>query len=145
MTLLEELFDELESGAVRIAPEFKAKYLLRESQYLDQNTSFDPDAIVSPRTILVLISDVLQIPMAEIRSANRKRNLVMARHITCYFARKYTSASLHEIGANLNRDHTTVIHSVKTVENIKEYGLDSEKNLIKKIEHSILERLPVSG
>ena len=49
-----------------------------------------------------------------------------------------TSKSLHEIGREFsNRDHTTIIHSVKTIEKIKEKDHEMVDN-INKLKNQIL-------
>ena len=60
-------------------------------------------------------------------SQRRSRPLARPRQIAMYLAKKMTSRSLPEIGRRFaNRDHTTVIHSVKTIERLKK--IDSELN-----------------
>lgn len=44
---------------------------------------------------------------------SRLRHLVEARHIYCLIARKHTKYTLYEIGREINRDHTSVYHSLK--------------------------------
>ena len=47
-----------------------------------------------------------------------------------YLAKKLTSRSLPEIGRKFsNRDHTTVIHAVKTIEKLKESNDELRKNV----------------
>jgi len=54
----------------------------------------------------------------DIRRKNRKRELVIARQMVCYFLRKYTVLTLADIGKIIgDRDHTTVIHGIDTVNN----------------------------
>ena len=49
-------------------------------------------------------------------SARRSRSLARPRQIAMYLAKQYTTNSLPEIGRKFsNRDHTTVIHAVKKV------------------------------
>lgn len=49
----------------------------------------------------------------------RKREIVQARQITMYLAKKFTRSSLKSIGEHFSgKDHTTVIHSCQTVENM---------------------------
>lgn len=49
----------------------------------------------------------------------RKREIVQARQITMYLAKKFTRSSLKSIGDHFSgKDHTTVIHSCQTVENL---------------------------
>lgn len=45
----------------------------------------------------------------------RARNVVTARHLFSWLSRKYTGATLLEIGSYINRDYTTVIHSIQKV------------------------------
>ena len=61
-------------------------------------------------------------------SPRRSRYLVRPRQTAIYLAKILTSKSLPEIGrAFANRDHTTVIHSVKTIERIRK--TDNELNI----------------
>ena len=61
-------------------------------------------------------------------SSRRSRYLVRPRQTAIYLSKSLTSKSLPEIGrAFSNRDHTTVIHSVKTIERLKKD--DNELNL----------------
>jgi len=61
------------------------------------------------------------IEFSKIQSHTRKRQILYARHLFCYFARKRTKLSLQEVGDIVNRKHETVIHAVKTVENLLSY------------------------
>ncbi len=64
----------------------------------------------------------------EMLSSRRSRYLVRPRQTAIYLAKMLTSKSLPEIGRNFsNRDHTTVIHSVKTIERLRKE--DNELNL----------------
>lgn len=55
----------------------------------------------------------------DLLSKTRKREIVQARQITMYLAKKYTKNSLKAIGEHFaGKDHTTVIHSCQTVENL---------------------------
>jgi len=50
---------------------------------------------------------------------SRKREAVVPRQITHFFARKYTNLFLSEIGWQVGaKDHATVLHSCKTVQNL---------------------------
>ena len=55
----------------------------------------------------------------EMLSARRTRSLARPRQIAMYLAKLYTTSSLPEIGRKFtNRDHTTVIHAVKKIEEL---------------------------
>lgn len=54
-------------------------------------------------------------------SKTRKREIVQARQIAMYFAKCMTKASLASIGASIGgKDHATVLHACKTVNNLLE-------------------------
>lgn len=48
----------------------------------------------------------------------RKPEMVKIRQITCYLAQKKTDMTLTAIGKFFDKDHTTVIHSIRTVQNM---------------------------
>lgn len=56
------------------------------------------------------------IPIADIRGRRRHPNIVQARHLAMWLARQLTPLSLPQIGRHWDgRDHTTVLHAVRTV------------------------------
>ena len=57
--------------------------------------------------------------MQELLSARRSRSLARPRQIAMYLAKQHTTSSLPDIGRKFsNRDHTTVIHAVKKIEEL---------------------------
>ena len=56
----------------------------------------------------------------QINKNTRQREYVMARMYYAYFARHYTLRSLTKVGKEVNRDHATVLHYVKTIKNLIE-------------------------
>ena len=71
-------------------------------------------------------------------SPRRSRYLVRPRQTAVYLAKILTSKSLPEIGREFSgRDHTTVIHSVKTIEKLKEKNPEMIDN-INKLKNQIL-------
>ena len=66
----------------------------------------------------------------EMLSARRSRYLVRPRQTAIYLTKILTSKSLPEIGREFsNRDHTTIIHSVKTIEKLKEKDPEMTTNI----------------
>lgn len=66
-----------------------------------------------------LVSEYLKIPVDKIQGKTRKREVVMARQLSMYLAKHHTNSSLKAIGDNFGgRDHSTVIYSCKTVEDL---------------------------
>lgn len=62
------------------------------------------------------VCNYYKLSVNEIQTKSRKRDVVQARQIAMYLARKYTKSSLTVIGEQIgNRDHATVLHAVKTV------------------------------
>ena len=70
--------------------------------------------------IQTIVCKYFKISKNEMLSSRRSRYLVRPRQTAIYLSKMLTSKSLPEIGRCFsNRDHTTVIHSVKTIEKIK--------------------------
>lgn len=68
-----------------------------------------------------VICDYFNIPIDSIQSHTRKREIVQARQLTMYFAKKMTKSSLAIIGLQCgNKDHATVLHACKTIANLAE-------------------------
>jgi chromosomal replication initiator protein len=66
----------------------------------------------------------------EMLSSRRSRYLVRPRQTAIYLTKILTSKSLPEIGREFsNRDHTTIIHSVKTIEKLKENNPEMTNNI----------------
>ena len=84
-----------------------------------------------------LVCKFFKISKTEMLSSRRSRYLVRPRQTAIYLTKILTSKSLPEIGREFsNRDHTTVIHSIKTIENLKKNdpeicnNIDTLKNKI---------------
>jgi chromosomal replication initiator protein len=68
-----------------------------------------------------VVSDYFQLDVETLQSKTRKRHIVQARQLAMFFAKKYTKASLQNIGSQIgDRDHATVLHACKTVDNLIE-------------------------
>ena len=84
-----------------------------------------------------LVCKFFKISKTEMLSSRRSRYLVRPRQTAIYLTKLLTTKSLPEIGRDFsNRDHTTVIHSIKTIENLKKNdnelcnNIDTLKNQI---------------
>jgi len=78
--------------------------------------------------IQTIVCKFFKISKNEMLSPRRSRYLVRPRQTAIYLAKTLTSKSLPEIGrAFSNRDHTTVIHSVKTIDKLRKE--DNELNI----------------
>lgn len=66
-----------------------------------------------------VVSDYFQMDVETLQSKTRRRHIVQARQLAMYFAKKFTKASLASIGNQIGkRDHATVLHACKTVDNL---------------------------
>jgi chromosomal replication initiator protein len=78
-----------------------------------------------------LVCDYYHISYDRLLTKTRKREVVLARQITMYFAKKFTKQSLKTIGDHFGGfDHTTVIHSCQTVENLMQTDVEYKENLL---------------
>ncbi|GAL80113.1 chromosomal replication initiator protein DnaA [Algibacter lectus] len=92
---------------------------------------------VSIDYIQKVVSDYFQMDIDTLQSKTRKRHIVQARQLAMFFAKKLTKASLASIGSQIGkRDHATVLHACKTVDNLsstdkqfKKYVEDISKKL----------------
>ncbi len=88
--------------------------------------------------IQTLVCKFFKISKNEMLSSRRSRYLVRPRQTAIYLTKILTSKSLPEIGREFsNRDHTTIIHSVKTIEKLKEKNPEMVDN-INKLKNQIL-------
>ena len=88
--------------------------------------------------IQTVVCKFFKISKNEMLSSRRSRYLVRPRQTAIYLTKILTSKSLPEIGREFsNRDHTTIIHSVKTIEKIKEKDQEMVDN-INKLKNQIL-------
>ena len=88
--------------------------------------------------IQTLVCKFFKISKNEMLSSRRSRYLVRPRQTAIYLTKILTSKSLPEIGREFsNRDHTTIIHSVKTIEKLKEKNPEMIDN-INKLKNQIL-------
>ncbi len=86
--------------------------------------------------ILRIVSRHYKVPRNDLLSSRRSRDVVRPRQIAMYLAKSLTSRSLPEIGRRFGgRDHTTVLHSVRKVEQMmKDDGdLCQEIELLKRM------------
>ena len=88
--------------------------------------------------IQTVVCKFFKISKNEMLSSRRSRYLVRPRQTAIYLTKILTSKSLPEIGREFsNRDHTTIIHSVKTIEKLKVKDLEMVDN-INKLKNQIL-------
>ncbi|MCB0651128.1 MAG: chromosomal replication initiator protein DnaA [Saprospiraceae bacterium] len=91
-----------------------------------------------------LVADHFDVSVEKLHGKTRKRQVVIARQLSMYLTKKLTGKSLKAIGENFGgRDHSTVIHSCKTVQDLMETDAilkDTVADLEKKIKLSLNEK-----
>jgi len=91
---------------------------------------FNQAKIITVDKIQNVVANFFNISLAEMLSQRRSRPLARPRQIAMYLAKKMTTRSLPEIGRRFaNRDHTTVIHAVKTITRLSEKDYEMKKNI----------------
>ncbi len=82
-------------------------------------------------SIQKMVCDYFSLPYDRLLIKTRKREVVQARQITMYLAKKFTKSSLKNIGEHFGGfDHTTVIHSCQTVENLMDTDTDYKESVL---------------
>ena len=101
---------------------------------------FNQIRVITVDKIQNVVSNYFNIPLSDMLSQRRSRPLARPRQIAMFLAKKMTSRSLPEIGRRFaNRDHTTVIHAVKTISRLTDQDDEMKKN-INQIKSILLEQ-----
>ena len=80
--------------------------------------------VIHPHMVLKETAKVCEVTVQQMKSATRKREVTVARHVYAYLCRKHTSHTYFKIGEETNRDHSTMIfgsNKVKDWLTIPEY------------------------
>ena len=103
----------------------ETKVVLKDLLNLTENN-------VTIDSIQTIVCKFFKISKNEMLSSRRSRYLVRPRQTAIYLTKILTTKSLPEIGREFsNRDHTTIIHSVKTIEKLKEKNTDMNDSISK--------------
>lgn len=70
---------------------------------------------LTPETIRDFVAAQFKLSGDDLSSKSRKKTFAFPRQVSMYFSRKYTEKGLSEIGKAFNRDHSTVVHSIRVV------------------------------
>lgn len=79
---------------------------------------------ITVENIKLLVAEYFKVPVEKLHGKTRKRDIVIARQLSMYLAKNFTSNTLKDIGKNFGgRDHTTVLYSVKAVQDLMDTDL----------------------
>ena len=109
-------------------------------QALDGESSSRSGNAPSLQSIIESVTRFYDVKLTELLSKRRHKSIAMPRQVCMYLARKHTRFSLEEIGGYFGgRDHTTVMHAVRTIE--QKVGADSKLQAeVNRIEQDLLQR-----
>ena len=88
-----------------------------------------PGAHPSVRAIQEAVCAVLHLSPHDLRSTSRTPHVTRARHLAMYLARQLTGLSLAEIARAFDRDHSTVLHAIRRVNDQLEPGSPLHRSL----------------
>ena len=77
--------------------------------------------------VMRAICQIYNITPDDIYSKNRTQHILYARHTFNYICRRTLRMSLESIGRIINRDHSTIIHSVRQTQDLIEYDRNFAK------------------
>ncbi len=84
---------------------------------------------VSVENIQKITAEYYNIKISDILSKRRNRSVARPRQMAMFLAKELTNYSLPEIGESFGgRDHTTVIHACKKINELKSFNLDIEED-----------------
>ena len=111
---------QLESGLNSLSA--KSKLLSRPIDFsLAEETLKDlveEEHDCTPDSIQEVVCRYYHVSLDDLRSRSRRKNLVLCRNVAIYLCRKMTDLSLEAIGRLFGRNHSTVLYSINTLENI---------------------------
>jgi chromosomal replication initiator protein len=119
---------ELEGSLIRLiayASLTGREISLELTQEVLKNVIDQDDKAVTIESIQKYVSDYYQLKVVELKSRNNSKSVAMPRQIAMYLSKSLTNASLPEIGRSFGgKHHTTVIHSIKKIEEMRKNDLD---------------------
>lgn len=93
---------------------------------------------VTLEDIQMACSKYFEVSMADLHSARRSRHVARPRQVAMYLAKTMTNCSLPAIGRSFGgRDHTTVMHAVKRIEELCDIDTSMD-NDVKKVRQSLI-------
>ncbi|MBQ8881569.1 MAG: chromosomal replication initiator protein DnaA [Oscillospiraceae bacterium] len=94
-------------------------------------------ALPTPSLIISQVCKFYSVDESTLRSTQKNRGTAEARQVAVYLIRKLTNLSTPDIGKELNRDHATILYSVKKVEQALAKGDTNMQNHIRDITANI--------
>jgi len=116
--------EPIHGGPVRmLVPQ---RYFWKSAKWLHGIEFLDHDVkAVTIEIIQKFVADYYNLKMIDLKSRNNAKSVAMPRQIAMYLCKALTHASLPEIGRSFGgKHHSTVIHSIRKVEDLRKKDLD---------------------
>lgn len=107
------------------------------SRAIDDMFKSEGNALPTPGLIISQVCKFYSIDEATLRGKQKNKGVAEARQVAIYLIRKLTNFSLKDIGRELDKDHSTIIHSIKKIEVELKNGDTSLQNNIRDITANI--------
>jgi chromosomal replication initiator protein len=133
---------ELEGGLVKLGAvssltntEITQELAKNELKYLLDNRQ----KVITNELVQKVVVEAFSVKISDLKSKRRTKAVVLPRQVAMYLCRNYAGSSLPEIGSFFGgKDHSTVIHACKVIEEKKEKDPDLKAKiemLIKQLKH----------
>lgn len=98
------------------------------AQEVLRNVLDHDDRAVTLEQIQKYVADYYQLKVADLKSRNNAKSIAMPRQVAMYLCKSLTQASLPEIGKHFgNKHHSTVIHSIRKIDDLRKKDGDFNK------------------
>ena len=115
---------ELEGSLIRLiayASLTGREITLSLAQDVLRNVLQNDDRAVTIESVQKAVADHYSLKVTELKSKNNSKSVALPRQIAMYLCKNLTAASLPEIGRSFSgKHHSTVIHSIKKIENLRQ-------------------------
>ena len=92
---------------------------LQDAKLILKDLLNNMQCVITIEDIQKLVVNYYNLPMSDFLSSRRSRHIARPRQVAMYLSKKLTTKSLPDIGRKFTgRDHTTVIHAIKKVEEL---------------------------
>ena len=130
---------ELEGSLIRLIAyaSLTGKPLTIElAQDVLKNVLAHDDKAVTIEQIQKFVAEYYQLKLNELKSRNNSKSVAMPRQVAMYLCKALTHASLPEIGRSFGgKHHSTVIHSINKVEDLRKKDTDFDKQVTTLLQH----------
>ena len=98
---------------------------------------YDRNRIVTHDEIINLVADHFRIKSSDMKTKSRSKNILIPRNIAMYLIYKNTKNSLDFIGKIFDKDHSTVLNSVRNIEDLISKNDEFYKNIINTLQDKL--------